>query len=81
MNEVVQHGRNGLLVPGKPSKQRPRSDIGSFDPDRRALTKAVERLRDPELRARLREGALERREELSWDSTVEALGKLLEAPA
>src|SRR5215210_4562017 len=42
MNEVVQDGRNGLLVPGKPSKQRPRSDIGSFDPDRRALTRAIE---------------------------------------
>ena len=78
MNEVVQDGRNGLLVPGKPSKQRPRSDIGSFDPDRRALTKAIERLRDPGLLAELREGALARREELSWDRTVEALGSLLE---
>ena len=58
MNEVVEDGRNGLLVPGKPSKQRPRSDIGSFDPDRRALTKAIERLRDPDLRARLQAGAL-----------------------
>ena len=53
MNEVVEDGRNGLLVRGKPSKQRPRSDIGSFDPDRRALTKAIESLRDPDLRARL----------------------------
>ena len=77
MNEVVEDGRNGLLVPGKPSKQRPRSDIASFDPDRRALTKAVERLRNPELRDRLREGALARRDELSWDRTVEALGTLL----
>ena len=76
MNEVVEDGRNGLLVPGKPSKQRPRSDIGSFDPDRRALTKAIESLRDPDLRDRLREGALARREELSWDRTVEALGAL-----
>ena len=50
MNEVVEDGRNGLLVAGKPSKQRPRSDIGSFDPDRRALTKAIESLRDPDLR-------------------------------
>ena len=78
MNEVVQDGRNGLLVPGKPSKQRPRSDIGSFDPDRRALTKAIERLRDPGLRAQLRLGALDRRDELSWDRTVEALGDLLD---
>ncbi len=81
MNEVVQDGRNGLLVPGKPSKQRPRSDIGSFDPDRRALTKAIESLRDPDLRSTLRAGALERREELSWDRTVQALGALVEAPA
>jgi glycosyltransferase involved in cell wall biosynthesis len=81
MNEVVQDGRNGLLVPGKPSKQRPRSDIGSFDPDRRALTKAIESLRDPDLRAQLREGALARREELSWVTTVEALGALLETRA
>jgi 1,2-diacylglycerol 3-alpha-glucosyltransferase len=81
MNEVVQDGVNGLLVPGKPSKQRPRSDIGSFDPDRRALTGAIERLRDPDLRSELRAGALARREELSWDRTVEALGALLESPA
>ena len=80
MNEVVQDGRNGLLVPGKPSKQRPRSDIGSFDPDRRALTRAIERLRDPDLRSALRAGALERRDELSWHRTVRALGALIEAP-
>ncbi len=78
MNEVVQAERNGLLVRGKPSKQRPRSDIGSFDPDRRQLTKAIERLRDPALRARLERGALERRAELSWDRTVGALGELVE---
>ncbi len=77
MNEVVEDGRNGLLVRGRPSKHRPRSDIGSFDPDRRALTKAIESLRDPDLRARLREGAIARREELSWDRTVEALGRLI----
>lgn len=81
MNEVVADGHNGLLVRGKPSKQRPRSDIGSFDPDRRGLTKAIERLRDPDLRARLREGALERRTELSWDRTTAALGELLKAGA
>ena len=77
MNELVVDGRNGLLVPGKPSKQRPRSGIGLFDPDRRALTKAIERLRDPDLRTRLQKGALAKREELSWNRTVEALGALL----
>ena len=78
MNEVVEDGRNGLLVPGKPSKQRPRSDIGSFEPDRRSLTKAIERLRDPGLLSELGRGTLERRDELSWDRTTEALGELLE---
>ena len=77
MNEVVEDERNGLLVAGKPSKQRPRSDIGSFDPDRRALTKAIERLRDPDLRADLSRGAIERREELSWDRTLEGLRALI----
>lgn len=79
MNEVVSEGRNGLLVRGVRSKERPRSDIGSFDPDRRALTKAIERLRDPDLRAQLEQGALERRDELSWDHTVKALSELLES--
>jgi 1,2-diacylglycerol 3-alpha-glucosyltransferase len=78
MNEVVEDWRNGILVASKPSKQRPRSDIGSFDPDRRSLTKAIERFRDPGLRAQLEAGARERRAELSWDSTVEALSDLLE---
>jgi 1,2-diacylglycerol 3-alpha-glucosyltransferase len=79
MNEVVEDGRNGLLVPGKRSRQRPRSDIGSFDPHRRSLTKAIERLRDPALRVRLSEGAVERRGELSWDHTLTGLSELLEA--
>jgi len=77
MNEVVRDGRNGLLVRGVRSKERPRSDIGSFDPDRRALTKAIERLRDPDLRSTLERGALARREELSWNRTVGALSELL----
>ncbi|MDQ3759117.1 MAG: glycosyltransferase family 4 protein, partial [Actinomycetota bacterium] len=81
MNEVVSDGRNGLLIRGVRSKERPRSDIGSFDPDRRALTKAIERLLDPELRAQLERGALERRGELAWDHTVTALGELLETGA
>jgi glycosyltransferase involved in cell wall biosynthesis len=40
MNEIVIDGVNGLLVPGVPSTVRPRSDIGSFDPDLPALTRA-----------------------------------------
>jgi glycosyltransferase involved in cell wall biosynthesis len=78
MNEIVQHERNGLLVRGVRSRVRPRSDIGSFDPHRRELTRAIERLRDPDLRARLAAGARERREELRWERTVAALRELLE---
>lgn len=78
MNEIVEHERNGLLVRGARSKQRPRSDVPSFDPDRRQLTKAIERLRDPGLREALRAGARERREELAWDRTLNGLQELLE---
>ena len=42
-----------------------------------ALTAAIERLRDPELRARLRDGARARREELSWERTKEDLAALV----
>jgi len=79
MNEIVQNGRNGLLVRGVRSRVRPRSDIGSFDPHRKELTRAIESLADPDLRARLAAGARERREELSWDRTVAALRDLLAA--
>jgi glycosyltransferase involved in cell wall biosynthesis len=79
MNEVVIDGKNGLLVPGRPSKIRPRSDIPSLDPDRRALTRAIESLRDPGLRERLSAGAIERRGELSWERTLAGLATLLEA--
>ena len=77
MNEIVRDGHNGLLVPGLPDGQA-RSGIPAYSPDVSALTAAIERLRDPELRARLRAGAIEMREELSWERTKADLRALLE---
>jgi 1,2-diacylglycerol 3-alpha-glucosyltransferase len=76
MNEVVIDGMNGLLVPGVPDGEA-RSGIGAFVPEVDALTAAIERLRDPELRGRLADGARRRREELSWRHTVADLESLL----
>jgi glycosyltransferase involved in cell wall biosynthesis len=77
MNEIVRDGHNGLLVPGLPDGEA-RSGIPAFSPDIGALTAAIERLRDPELRARLHAGALEMREELGWERTRADLRALLE---
>ena len=77
MNEIVIDGRNGLLVPGL-ADGFARSGIPAFRPDAEALTEAIERLRDPELRERLRAGARQRREELAWSNTVADLGRLIE---
>jgi glycosyltransferase involved in cell wall biosynthesis len=76
MNEIVIDGVNGLLVPGIPDGTA-RSGIEAFRPDVPALTAAIERLRDPELRERLREGQRRRREELSWETTVADLAELI----
>jgi 1,2-diacylglycerol 3-alpha-glucosyltransferase len=76
MDEVVEHERNGLLVPSHPDGTA-RSGIPARRPDRDALTEAIERLGDSELRARLAAGARERREELGWQHTVAALGEVL----
>jgi 1,2-diacylglycerol 3-alpha-glucosyltransferase len=77
MNEIVIDGHNGLLVPGL-EDGKARSGITAYRPDVAALTAAIERLRDPGLRAQLGAGALERRNELSWEQTVSDLGALLE---
>ncbi|HKJ37112.1 MAG TPA: glycosyltransferase family 4 protein [Solirubrobacterales bacterium] len=77
MNEIVVDGRNGLLVPGIPDGEA-RSGIPAFRPDVEALTAAIERLRDPELRKRLAAGARERRGELSWERTTGEIGRLVE---
>jgi len=76
MNEIVIDGRNGLLVPGIPDGTA-RSGIAAYRPDVAALTTAIERLRDPELRTELRAGARQRRQELSWDKTVADLADLV----
>jgi 1,2-diacylglycerol 3-alpha-glucosyltransferase len=76
MNEVVRDGVNGILVPSQPDGTA-RSGIAAKRPDPDALTEAIERLAEPELRAELAAGAERRREELRWDRTVSALGALL----
>jgi len=76
MNEIVSDGHNGLLVPGIPDGEA-RSGIPAYRPDVAALTVAIERLRDPGLRAQLRAGAREMRNELSWERTTADLGTLL----
>jgi 1,2-diacylglycerol 3-alpha-glucosyltransferase len=81
MNEIVRDGVNGLLVRGRASRRRPRSGIPAFDPDRRELTRAIERLADAELRSELAAGAARTREELSWERTVADLRRLLAEPA
>ena len=74
MNEVVIDGRNGLLVPGVADGTAPRSGIPAFRPDVAALTAAIERLADADLRAELAAGARARREELSWDGPAPTSG-------
>jgi 1,2-diacylglycerol 3-alpha-glucosyltransferase len=80
MNEVIRDGVNGLLVPSKPNGEAS-SGIPAVDVSARDLRRAIERLADPDERAALAEGARRRREELSWDRTVEGYARLLELVA
>jgi 1,2-diacylglycerol 3-alpha-glucosyltransferase len=77
MNEVIVDGVNGLLVPGIPDGNAPRSGIPAFRPDVPALTAAIERLADDDLRARLAAGTRRRRDELSWQTTRADLADML----
>jgi 1,2-diacylglycerol 3-alpha-glucosyltransferase len=77
MNEVVKDGVNGILVKGRPNGQA-RSGIPSVDPSVRQMKRAISRIRDPELRARLRDGALAERERLDWRHTVAGYARLIE---
>jgi glycosyltransferase involved in cell wall biosynthesis len=77
MNEVVDDGVNGLLVPGIADGSAPRSGIPAFKPDVAALSVAIERLGDDGVRAELAAGARKRRAELGWDRTTEDLRALL----
>jgi 1,2-diacylglycerol 3-alpha-glucosyltransferase len=80
MNELVDVGQNGILVPGYPAGEA-KSGIPAFEPDVDELAEAIERLADDELRRRLARGALELRDRLIWDRTVAALGELAESVA
>jgi 1,2-diacylglycerol 3-alpha-glucosyltransferase len=77
MNEVIVDGVNGLLVPGIPDGTAPRSGIPAFRPDVPALTDAIERLADEDLRARLAAGTRRRRDELNWETTRADLADML----
>jgi 1,2-diacylglycerol 3-alpha-glucosyltransferase len=78
MNEVVEHELNGLLV-GSQQDGQARSGIPSFSPDVDDLARAIERLADPELRARLAAGSRRvRDEDRRWERTVEGYAMLLE---
>lgn len=76
MNEVVRNGINGILVPSLPDGSA-RSGIPAKRPDPDALTAAIERMGDPEVRLELREGAERVRDELDWERTVEGFRALL----
>ena len=77
MNEVVRDGVNGLLVADVEDGTAD-SGIPSMKPDVAGLTAAIERLADPAERARLTEGALRTREELSWSRTVADYSALID---
>jgi 1,2-diacylglycerol 3-alpha-glucosyltransferase len=80
MNEVIADGVNGLLVPSSPNGEAS-SGIPAVDVSPRDLRRAIERLADPQERARLTEGARRRRDELAWDRTVAGYAGLLELVA
>lgn len=76
MNEVVRDADNGLLVKSV-TDGKARSGIPAYLPDVTELTKAIERLADPDLRAALAAGARRRRNELRWETTLSDLKALL----
>jgi 1,2-diacylglycerol 3-alpha-glucosyltransferase len=76
MNELIRNGKNGRLVRSI-CTGKAKSGIPKYDPDVEDLTAAIEELADPDLRASLAKGALETRDELSWDRTLADLERLL----
>jgi 1,2-diacylglycerol 3-alpha-glucosyltransferase len=76
MNELVTDGVNGLLVPSHDDGLA-NSGIPAKTVDVPGLTEAISRLADPGLRAELSAGALAKREERSWDRTVQDVSELL----
>jgi glycosyltransferase involved in cell wall biosynthesis len=77
LNEVIEHGRNGLLVKSIQNGTA-QSGIPAYDPDVEDLAAAMERIADDDERARLAAGAREVREERAWSHTVEGMGGLIE---
>lgn len=69
MDEVVQHERNGLVVPGS-LRGTALSEVPSFEPDAHGLARAIQRLCDPGERAVFAAGARDRRAELPWEQTA-----------
>ncbi len=77
LNEVIENGRNGILVGNVPHGTA-ESGIPAYDPNIEELTAAIERLADDGVRARLAAGACEVREERTWAKTVAGIGGLIE---
>ena len=77
MNEVVVDGEGGVLVPGVELEERAPSGIPAYDPDVPALTAAIERVADPDVRRALVAGTARARERLSWENTLADLRALL----
>jgi 1,2-diacylglycerol 3-alpha-glucosyltransferase len=76
MNELIVDGESGLLVASHPDGEA-NSGIPAKTVDIAALSAAIERLADPELRARLERGAERRRAELTWGRAVASVDALL----
>lgn len=78
MNEIVEDGVNGVLVPGIEAEEPAPSGVAAFDPDPVALAAAIERLLDDDQRAALVAGTGQARERLGWERTVADIKALLE---
>ena len=80
MNEVVEDGLNGILVPGLEDGHA-KSGVPAFAPDPDALVFAIERIADDAERGRLSQGAVEVRARRSWEQTVKDVGRVLDTLA
>ena len=76
MNEIVVDGRNGIVVRGQISGAT-NSGAEIHEVSVNELAAAMARACDPTLRQDLRDGAVKRRAELDWNTTVQALADLL----
>ncbi len=76
MNELIENEVSGLLVASHHDGET-NSGIAAKTVDIPALTTAIERLAEPQLRSTLEAGTRRMREQLSWQKTVAAVGELL----